>query len=63
MSLSKYNDIVVKIVVNAIKERRKPKKLINFTLKTIFKKLTHTKLSILLRFEHFQIRTSVIIIS
>lgn len=41
---NKYNDIVVRIVIDAIKGERKSKKLINFTSKTIFKQLTHTKL-------------------
>ena len=44
MPPNKHDDIVVKIVVNAIKEGRKPKKSINPTSKTTFKKLAHTGL-------------------
>ena len=38
---NKYNDIIIKIVADAIKERRKSKKSINLTSKTTFKKLIY----------------------
>ena len=45
MLSSKYHDIVIKIVVDAIKGGRKSKKLINLTSKTTFKKLTYIESS------------------
>ena len=45
MLSNKYNDTIVKIVVDAIKEGRKSKKSINLTPKTTFKKLTYIELS------------------
>ena len=45
MLSNKYNDITIKIVVDAIKGGRKLKKSINLTSKSTFKKLIYTKLS------------------
>ena len=42
---NKYNDIIVKIVADAIKEGRKSKKSINLTSKSTFKKLIYIELS------------------
>ena len=44
MLSNKYNDIVIKIVVDAIKGGRKSKKSINLTSKTTFKKFIYIRL-------------------
>ena len=45
MLSNKYNDIIIKIVADAIKGGRKSKKSINLTPKRTFKKLTYIESS------------------
>ena len=60
---SKYHDIVAKIVVDVIKGRRKSKKSINLTPKTIFKKFIYIGLSDIDDFSSFITFESIYTIS